>query len=123
MGGSAEVNRATSVYFDIRFLSTPLTLANYAIFGWFLGLGRADIGLILQTLLNGTNIVLSVWFVLGLGWSIAGVAWATVIGELVGLLASLGLIAIFYGRNAFAPVDRILNRTSSCACSRSIATP
>ncbi|NND49809.1 MAG: MATE family efflux transporter [Rhizobiales bacterium] len=110
MGGSAEVNRATTVYFDIRVLSAPLALANYAILGWFLGFGRAGIGLILQTLLNGTNIVLSVWFVLGLGWSIEGVAWATVIGELVGLLAGLGLIAIFYGRNAFAPVDRILNR-------------
>ncbi|NND48788.1 MAG: MATE family efflux transporter [Rhizobiales bacterium] len=110
MGGSAEVNRATSAYFEIRILSAPLALANYAILGWFLGLGRAGIGLVLQTLLNGTNMVLSVWFVMGLGWSIEGVAWATLIGELIAVIAGIGLIAVIYGRNALAPAGLILNR-------------
>ena len=110
MGGSAEVNRATAVYFDIRILAAPLTLANYAILGWFLGLGRAGIGLLLQTLLNGANMALSVWFVLGLGWSIEGVAWATLISELATVAAGLALIAILYRRRALAPAARVLDR-------------
>ena len=39
--------------------ATPFALANYVILGWLIGLGRAGYGLMLQTLLNGINIVLS----------------------------------------------------------------
>jgi MATE family multidrug resistance protein len=103
MGGGAEVQAATRRYFDIRILAAPLTLANYAVLGWFLGHGRAGIGLLLQTVLNGTNIALSVWLVLGLGWSIEGVAWATLIAEAVALCAGLALVAAIHGRQALAP--------------------
>ena len=89
MEASPAVNAATSEYFMIRILSSPFALANYAILGWFIGLGRAGIGLALQVLLNGLNIVLNVWFVMGLGWGVAGVAWGTVIGE--GVTAVVGL--------------------------------
>lgn len=89
MEASPAVNAATTEYFLIRILSSPFALANYAILGWFIGLGRAGIGLALQVLLNGINIVLNVWFVMGLGWGIAGVAWGTVIGE--GVTAVVGL--------------------------------
>ncbi|MDD7911134.1 MATE family efflux transporter [Pseudovibrio exalbescens] len=83
MGGSDEVQAAASAYFSIRILAAPLTLANYAVLGWFLGLGKAKTGLFIQTLLNGLNIILSVWFVLGLDWGITGVAAATAISELI----------------------------------------
>ncbi len=92
MGASAAVSDATSVYFDIRVLGTPFGLVNYAILGWFLGQGRAMTGLLLQTLLNGLNIVLNVTFVLGFGWGVAGVAWGTVIGEAVTALVGLVLV-------------------------------
>ncbi|MEM6667230.1 MAG: MATE family efflux transporter, partial [Pseudomonadota bacterium] len=88
MNASAEVNANVETYFQIRVLAAPLTLVNYAVLGWFIGLGRATTGLLLQTFLNGLNIVLNIWFVLGLGWGVAGVAWGTVIGEV--LTAILG---------------------------------
>jgi MATE family, multidrug efflux pump len=93
MGPSEPVAAATGDYFRIRVLAAPLALANYAILGWFIGLGRAGTGLALQTLLNGLNIVLSVYLVLWLGWGIAGVAWGTVLGQTVTAAAGLGLVA------------------------------
>jgi MATE family multidrug resistance protein len=92
MGGSADVQSATRRYFEIRVYSAPFLLANYAILGWFLGLSRAGTGLFLQLFLNGLNIALSLWFVMGLGWSIEGVAAATVLSEAATCLAGLLLV-------------------------------
>ncbi|GIL01746.1 MAG: MATE family efflux transporter [Alphaproteobacteria bacterium] len=84
------VAEATGQYFTIRMLSAPFALANYAVLGWLIGLGRTGLGLALQFLLNGTNIVLSVVLGLWLGYGIAGVAWATVAAEV--LAAGAGLV-------------------------------
>jgi len=92
LGGSADVQSATRRYFEIRVYSAPFLLANYAILGWFLGLGRAGTGLFLQLFLNGLNIALSIWFVMGLGWSIEGVATATVLSEAAACLAGIFLV-------------------------------
>jgi MATE family multidrug resistance protein len=100
MGPSAPVATATRDYFHIRVLAAPFALANYAILGWLIGLGRAGTGLALQTLLNGLNIVLSVYFVLWLGWGIAGVAWGTVLSQTVTAIVGLGLVLAARGGSA-----------------------
>ncbi len=92
MDASAEVEGHTSVYFDIRIWSAPAALVNYAVLGWLLGVQRAQAALLLQLLLNGTNIVLDLVFVIGLDWGVAGVAWATLIAETTAALAGLALI-------------------------------
>ena len=80
---------ATRAYFDIRVYSVPFGLANAALFGWVLGLGRAGLGLGLISLLNGLNIglalLLGVWFGLG----IEGVAWSTILAEATTLAVAL----------------------------------
>ena len=80
-------------YFDIRIWAAPFTLANYALLGWFIGLGRTDIGLVLQLVLNLTNIALDVWFVLGFGWDVRGVALGTTMAEFSA--AAIGLAIAF----------------------------
>src|ERR1700691_4033209 len=52
---SQRVEGLARNYFDIRIWAAPATLANYALFGWFVGLGRTGIGLILQFILNIVN--------------------------------------------------------------------
>ncbi|WP_244635539.1 MATE family efflux transporter [Chthonobacter albigriseus] len=94
---SPAVAEATAVYFGIRILSAPFALANYAILGWVLGLGRAGLGLLLQTLLNGINIAGSIILGLTFGWGIAGVAWGTVIGEVVTALVGV-VVCLAIGR-------------------------
>jgi multidrug resistance protein, MATE family len=90
-----EVEAVTSTYFLCRILSGPAALANYTILGYVLGRGQGTTGLVLQTLINGINIVLSIVLGLYLGWGVMGVALATVTGEVVGAIAGF---AIVYGR-------------------------
>ena len=78
---SARVEGLARGYFDIRIWAAPATLANYALLGWFIGLGRTDIGLILQLILNLTNMALDMLFVLGFGWDVRGVALGTLMAE------------------------------------------
>jgi multidrug resistance protein, MATE family len=81
IGGSEAVQAATADYWHIRVLSTPFALTNYVVLGWLIGLGRAGYGLLLQTILNGLNIVLSVVFVHSLGMGVPGVGWASFAAE------------------------------------------
>lgn len=83
MEPSEAVAEATKTYFIIRMLSAPFALANYAILGWLLGLGKSYTTLAVQVLLNGTNILFSVYLGLILEWGIEGVAIATIIGEVL----------------------------------------
>ena len=85
------------LYFEIRLLATPFVLINFALLGWFYGRAAATTGMALQILIHGVNIVLSVSFVYGLGWGVAGVAWATVLGELVAALVGLILVLRHFG--------------------------
>ncbi len=92
MGAEPRVNEAMDAYIRIRLLATPFALVNYAILGYVLGRGEGGLGLLLQIVLNGLNIVLCVALGLGLGWGVAGVAWATVGGELVAMLTGLAIV-------------------------------
>ncbi len=93
MGGSSAAQSATRTYYGIRVLATPFALGNYVILGWLIGLGRAGLALVLQTVLNGTNIVLSLMLVLGFHYGVAGVGWASFTAEIV--TAVLGFVIAF----------------------------
>ncbi len=90
---SPAVEGHAETYYVIRIWSAPAALLNYAVVGWLLGVQRAGTALVLQVFLNGLNILLDLWFVLGLGWGIAGVAWASLLAELSAAVLGLGLVA------------------------------
>jgi MATE family multidrug resistance protein len=90
--GSAQVESLAASYFDIRIWAAPATLANYAILGWLIGLGRTDIGLVLQLVLNVSNVVLDILFVVGFGWDVRGVAAGTVLAE--GIAVVVGMVIV-----------------------------
>jgi MATE family multidrug resistance protein len=95
-----EVAEVTRTYFLWRILSSPFALANYAILGFVLGRGQGTTGLLLQTLINGINIVLSIYLGLHLGWGVMGVALATVIGETVGALVGFAIVYARFDRSS-----------------------
>ncbi len=111
VGASDQVDDAVRIYFTIRILSAPFALANYAILGWFIGLGRAGVGLALQVFLNGVNMALNAWFVLGLGWGVTGVAWGTVIGEVATAVVGLALVWRQLGGGGLPNLESVLNRS------------
>lgn len=89
---SQEVEQELLTYFSIRIWSAPFTLANYAILGWFIGLGKTRIALLLQIALNGVNIALNILFVAGFEWGVAGIAIGTVAAE-----AGAALLGLLFG--------------------------
>ncbi|GLO74779.1 MATE family efflux transporter [Phaeobacter italicus] len=94
---SAEVEGLAKSYLEIRIWGAPATIALYAVTGWLIAVERTRAVFLLQVWMNGLNIVLDLWFVLGLGWGVEGVAIATLMAEWSGL--ALGL---WFCRDAFA---------------------
>lgn len=86
---SAEVEGLAQAYFTIRIWSAPAALMNYALIGWILARQDARGVLIQQVSINVINVVLDLWFVMGLGYGVEGVALATVIAQYCGLLIGL----------------------------------
>ena len=97
-----RVETQAQSYFNIRIWAAPATLANYALLGWFIGLGKARIALLLQLVLNVSNMLLDAWFVLHLDLGVRGVATGTVIAEYlataVGLVIAAQHLRFFGGR-------------------------
>ena len=93
VGGGPRVETLARGFFDIRIWSAPATFANFALLGWFIGLGRTDIGLVLQLVLNLVNMALDVLFVLGFGWDVQGVALGTLLAEISAALVGLAIAA------------------------------
>ena len=89
LGAEGRVLQAAQGYVLLRALSAPAALGNFAILGALLGRGRAAEGLALQILLNGLNIIVCVWAVVGLGWGVRGAGLAALVGEVVAFVAGL----------------------------------
>lgn len=92
MNPDKAVADAMSTYVSIRLLSSPMALGNFVVLGLLLGQGKAMQGLYLQLLLNGVNVVMTIWLGLVLGWGVAGIAWGTVLGESAALLVGLSVV-------------------------------
>jgi len=89
MAPPAEVAPITAQYFHIRIWAAPATLLSYAITGLLFGLARVKTILWLQLLLNISNGILNVTFVIGLGMGVAGVALGTLIAQWLTVVASV----------------------------------
>ena len=92
IGGSDTVQELAWGYFTIRIWGAPAMFATMAIMGWFIGQEKTRLVLIIQLVLNGLNIALDLWFVVGLGWAANGVAAATLIAEWVAFLLAVALV-------------------------------
>ncbi|MCX7302920.1 MAG: MATE family efflux transporter [Hyphomicrobiales bacterium] len=110
MGAGPEVNDAMATYVGIRLLAAPFSLINYAILGYVLGRGEGGLALLLQLVLNGINMVLSVLLGLKLGWGVAGVAWGTFGGELAAMLLGIAIVLQRFSRAPALGRARLFDR-------------
>ena len=74
---------ATS-YCQIRVFSAPAVLINYGIIGWFIGHQNTRWPLLIALFTNVLNIILDLYFIIGLNLNSDGAAWATLIAEYSG---------------------------------------
>ncbi|CAD5107667.1 MATE family efflux transporter [Zestomonas carbonaria] len=124
MTPSAALDDLTREFFHIRLFGLPAALANFALVGWFLGNqnARAPLAILLTT--NLLNAALSVLFVLGLEWGVAGAARAAVLAEwsgaLLGLALSRGALRRHPGRIDWPALRRWANWRPLLAVNRDI---
>ena len=95
---SEAAGEAMQAYLRIRIWAAPAAIMTMGILGWLTGQGRTGLLMLVTIGTAGVNAILSIWFVLGLGWGIAGLASATALAELFGLLVSAGCAAAILHR-------------------------
>ncbi len=105
----AEVEALARQYLAIRIWGAPATIALYAVTGWLIAQERTRAVFILQFWMNGLNITLDLWFVLGLGWGVPGVAAATLMAEWSGLALGLWFCRNALGAHFAAARARLMN--------------
>ena len=107
---SDEVEGLARDYLGIRVYGGPAAISLYAITGWLIALERTRAVLVLQVWINGLNIVLDLWFVLGLDWGVEGVAYATLISEWSGLFLGLWLCRAAFKGDQWRDWARVFDR-------------
>ncbi|MGY0219036.1 MATE family efflux transporter [Endozoicomonadaceae bacterium StTr2] len=101
-GASGAVSEQAAIYFQTRLIGSPAVLANYVILGWLLGMGKPRAPLILLVVANLLNIVLDLFFVLGLGMATRGAALASVIADWSTLLLGFWLVKEVFSNHRMA---------------------
>ena len=89
---SAVVEELATDYAGIRLWSAPAVLCIYAFTGIFIGMHNTRGAFVLQLVLNVTNMLLDVLFVLGFEWGVEGVAVASVLAEYLAMLLGFYLL-------------------------------
>ncbi len=107
---SPEVEALSRGYLRIRIWSAPAAIALYGITGWLIAQERTRAVLLLQLWMNGLNIALDLWFVLGLGWGVRGVAMATLAAEWSGLGLGLWVCRAAFAAPGWREPRRLFDR-------------
>lgn len=89
MADNPEIRDGAMTYLSIRLWSTPAVLGQYVLLGWFIGLGKTRIPLIMLTVSNLVNASLNYIFVFHFDMTSDGVALGTVIAEYSALILAL----------------------------------
>ncbi|MGJ8544388.1 MAG: MATE family efflux transporter [Sulfitobacter sp.] len=107
---SAEVEDLARSYMAVRIWSAPAAISIYAITGWLIAQERTRAVLVIQVWMNGLNILLDLWFVLGLDWGVEGVALATFIAEWSGAAVGLWFCRDVFKRRAWRNAAAIFDK-------------
>lgn len=104
LGAVESLVDPASTYLSIRAVGVPLLLLGYVGHGAFRGVADTKTPMFIVIWANVINAVLTVTFVFGFNWGIAGAAWGTVLAELFVVVAFAfrwrrsGLVVTGHGR-------------------------
>ena len=99
---SPEVRQLASRYFYIRIWAAPATLSLFALKGWFIGMQDTVSPMITDIVVNGLNIILSIFLAFGpLSLGFNGIALGTLLAQWIGFITGIILLALKYRKNVF----------------------
>ena len=101
-----EVRRLAELYFFIRIWAAPATLSLMVLKGWFIGMQDSVSPMIVDFVVNGMNIIMSIVLALGTSLGFSGIAAGTVIAQWTGLLTALFIVVAKYMKRTFAGLVR-----------------
>lgn len=108
---SAEVKSLALKYFFIRIWAAPATLSLMAFRGWFIGMQDTFSSMLTDVIVNGVNILASIFLALGIpgtafkGIGFSGIAWGTILAQYTGLFFATGVVAVKYRQKVRLPVN------------------
>lgn len=85
-----------NIYYNILIWGAPFLLSNYVMLGWLMGQRKIKASLIMQITGNVLNMILDVILALILNMEVFGIAFATLVSQIVSFLIGL-LFVIKYG--------------------------
>ena len=88
-----------SDYFFIRIHAAPFTISIFVLTGWLLGMQDAKAALFIAIVVNVVNVILSALLVLYYELDITGVAYGTVVAQIIGCIFAWQLIKKKYQVN------------------------
>lgn len=86
---SKGVEELSHTYFSILIWGAPATLSLYSLKGWFIGMQNSKTPMFIAIIINLLNIAFSLFFVLGLGMKVEGVALGSLLAQYGGLATAL----------------------------------
>lgn len=89
---SESVRELMKAYVEVRLMAVPAALANMVLLGCLFGRQNMRLVMVQISFVNVINLCLNVYFVIGLGMAIEGVAWASVVAQWIGLFGTLALV-------------------------------
>lgn len=109
-----EVRELASQYFYIRIIAAPATLSLMAFKGWFIGMQDGVSPMATDLVVNGINILVSIFLSLGFtlgglvfeGIGFSGIAWGTVVAQYCGLAVAVSIVLGKFRRKVFTGYGR-----------------
>ena len=101
---SDEVRSLALKYFYIRVWAAPATLCLMVLRGWFIGMQDSFSSMLADVIVNGVNILMSIFLALGIpgtsfhGIGFVGIAWGTVIAQYSGIVFASAILYAKYSK-------------------------
>lgn len=90
-GFDPAIQRLASQFWLPRVAGATFGAAVWATFGFFNGIARPRVTLVITLVTTTANVVLNQVFIFNLGWGIAGSGWATTVAQALGLVIALAV--------------------------------
>ncbi len=97
---SPQVEMLAREYFFIRIWAAPAVLMLFVFRGWFIGVQNTFASMIMDVVINGSNIGLSIYLALYCHMGLRGIALGTVASQYIGILSAIVLIVAYYRKLA-----------------------